>query len=144
MKVLGHPLHLMLIHFPSALFPMDLACAVFGHIKGDLSFTYASFYAMTGGVLLGWLAVITGAIDLLGIIKNKPHAIKKAVIHGSINTTMLTGYSLLLYIAFKNYPDLVPDDTRKMVIKGGLVAFMLIGNYLGGSLVLKDKMVMEK
>jgi uncharacterized membrane protein len=144
MKIFGHPLHIMLIHFPSALFPMDLVCSLAGYYKEDTSFVSASFYAICGGVVLGWLAVITGVIDLVGILKNKPGSIKKAIIHGSINTTVLTGYTLLGLMAFKKYPELVADGPGKLFIKAALVAILIIGNYIGGSLILKDKIAVEK
>jgi uncharacterized membrane protein len=144
MKILGHPVHIMLIHFPSALFPMELACSLLGYYRGDDSFLSASFYAMCGGVTLGWLAAIAGLIDLVGLIKNRPLSIQKAIIHGTINAAVLIGYSLLVYIAFKKYPDLVADTPVKLVIKGTLVALLIVGNYMGGSLILKDKIAVEK
>ena len=48
-------------------------------------------------------------------------------------------YSVLVFIAFKKYPLIVQDDATKLILKGALVTFMVVGNYLGGSLVLKDK-----
>src|SRR6476620_11479925 len=101
MKIFGHPIHIMLIHFPSALFPMDLACsAIFLYTK-DASFTTASFYSMAGGVMLGWLAVIFGVFDLLNVFKNKPAAMKKALWHGGINSTVVLAYTILAFLQYK-------------------------------------------
>jgi hypothetical protein len=50
----------------------------------------------------------------------------------------------LAFIAFKRYPQLEPDGIAKIILKGGLISFMILGNYLGGSLILKDKIGIEK
>lgn len=143
MKIFGHPVHIMLIHFPSALFPMDFIYSALGYYTGNASFTDAAFFAVFGGVILGGLAIITGAFDLLGIIENKPLVVKKALIHGGINTTVIIGYSVLAFRAYKEYPDLIQDNVSIFILKGCLVTFMIAGNYLGGSLILKDRVGLE-
>jgi len=139
MKIFGHPAHVMLIHFPSALFPMDLVCSILARAYGMTSFADASFYALVGGVGLGYVAILTGAIDLLGIVKDKPKTVMKVFVHGAVNTIVVMGYSVIAFMAYKNYPHLSPDSSLMLVLKAALVAFMLVGNYLGGNLVLKEK-----
>ena len=143
MKILGHPVHIMLIHFPSALLPMDFACSALGYYTGNSSFTDASFFAMAGAVLLGFLAIITGTFDLLGLIEGKPLALKKALLHGGINATVIIAYSILAFRAWKQFPELTQDGIGLLVVKGCLVTFMIAGNYLGGSLILKHKVGIE-
>jgi uncharacterized membrane protein len=143
MKILGHPVHIMLIHFPSALLPMDFACSALGYYTGNSSFTDASFFAMAGAVLLGCLAIITGTFDLLGLIEGKPLALKKALLHGGINATVIIAYSILAFRAWKQFPELTQDGIGLLVVKGCLVTFMIAGNYLGGSLILKHKVGIE-
>ncbi|MCW3107349.1 MAG: hypothetical protein JWQ09_1855 [Segetibacter sp.] len=138
MKFLGHPVHLMLIHFPAALFPMELVCYFIFYKTGNASFSNASFYAMCGGVLLGWLAILTGAIDLIRI-KNNGILQAKALIHGFINSTVVITYSVLAYILYRYYPNLPLATITMLAIKVALNILMLAGNYLGGNLVLKYK-----
>jgi uncharacterized membrane protein len=144
MKILGHPLHVMLIHFPSALFPMDVVCSFLGYYTGNIIFSHAAFFAMAGGVLTGWLAVLTGVFDLTGMVRDKPADIKRAIYHGSINTTVLITYTLLAFIIFKKYPEIAPDHLSKVIFKSVVVALMIVGNYLGGTLVFKNKTEAEK
>jgi uncharacterized membrane protein len=144
MKILGHPVHIMLIHFPSALFPMDFVCSAFALYTGNPSFTHAAYFAMAGGVMLGALAVVTGLFDLTGLIESKPMALKKALIHGGVNTMVVIAYSVLAYRAYQTFPGLAADTTALLIFKGCLVTFMIGGNYLGGSLVLKDGVGVEK
>lgn len=144
MKIFGHPLHIMLIHFPSALFPMDLVCSVLALYYGDQSFAITSFYAMTGGVVLGVLAILTGIFDLTGVIKEKPAALMNTFIHGGINSCVVIAYGILVLSAFNTYPEVMPDSLPKLFFKGFLIAFMLAGNYIGGSLILKYKIGVEE
>jgi uncharacterized membrane protein len=139
MKIFGHPVHVMLVHFPSALFPMDLVCSIIAYVYGVNAFAHASFYAMAGGVVLGGMAILAGGADLLRVSKDKPQLVVKILIHGSINTTVVIGYSLLAFMAYKNYPELLPDSLLMMATKGALVMFMIVGNYFGGNLVFKEK-----
>jgi uncharacterized membrane protein len=139
MKIFGHPLHIMLIHFPSALLPMDLVCSFLAFQTGNTSFAHAAFFAMTGGVLLGFLAIITGAYDLIGVAENKPLALKKALVHGGINATVIIVYSVLAFRAYKAFPDLTNDALAELVVKACLITLMIAGNYIGGSLILKHR-----
>jgi hypothetical protein len=53
-------------------------------------------------------------------------------------------YTGLAYISFKIYPTF-PDATLPLLVfKGILVGLLTLGNYLGGSLVLRDKIGLEK
>lgn len=142
MKILGHPIHIMLIHFPSALLPMDFICSALGYYTGNHSFTDASFFALAGAVILGCAAIITGAFDLIGLIE-KPLAMKKALVHGGINATVIIAYTVLAFRAWKQYPELEQDGVGLLAIKAALITFMIAGNYLGGSLILKHKVGIE-
>ncbi len=144
MKVLGHPLHIMLIHFPSALLPMEFVCYTLYYLNGDTTFGFSAFYAMTGAVVLGWAAVLFGALDLLKIPENKPAVLTKALLHGGINSSILIVYNIFAYSIFKNYPELPPAGELLLIAKALLVGLLVVGNYLGGSLVLKDKIGLEE
>lgn len=144
MKIFGHPLHIMLIHFPSALFPMELVCYFLYYYTGETSYAQAAFYAMTGGVTLGCFAAIFGAIDIIKIPAEKSEVIKKALIHGCINLTVVIAYFIFAYSLFKKYPVLPPASLALLITKFCLVSFMIVGNYIGGSLILHDKVGIDK
>ena len=143
MKLFGHPIHLMLIHFPAALFPMELILYFVFYKTGDTSFDTASFYSMCGGVIFGWLAVFTGFIDMLRLKDEQAAAKVKALIHGTINTTVLTVYTALAFRLYKDYPDLPVATVNFLIIKAVLNIAMIAGNYLGGTLILKYKIAVD-
>lgn len=137
MKILGHPLHILLIHFPAALIPMDFVCTCLQNYMHNDSFGLAAFYAMAGVVVLGWLAIVFGFIDLIRIPAQEPQAQKIALVHGCINSIIIIVYTILAMKAFKVYPAPMAASTALLIVKGILVISLVIGNYLGGSLVLK-------
>lgn len=140
MKILGHPIHIMLIHFPSALFPMELVCYSLYYYTGQASFGTAAFYALAMGVVMGWLAVLFGSIDLVKIPADKPAVLKKALLHGSINSTVLIVYTIFFYSLYKKYPVLPAASMGLLIGKACAVLVMIAGNYIGGSLILEDKL----
>lgn len=143
MKVFGHPIHIMLIHFPTALLPMELVFSAINHFNKDASFLDASFYTMSTGVILGWLAIVFGTFDLLNIFENKPEVMNKALVHGGINTAVITAYTILAYIQYKNYPSLEADSILILIIKVLTNAFLILGNFFGGDLILKHRVAVR-
>jgi uncharacterized membrane protein len=139
MKLFGHPVHLMLIHFPAALFPMELVSYFIFYKTGNASFGTASFYAAFAGALLGWAAIITGATDLV-MIKNNSALQAKALVHGTINSIVVITYSVIAFKLYKDYPATALPTVTLLIVKAVVNVLMIVGNYLGATLVLKYKM----
>jgi uncharacterized membrane protein len=141
MKIFRHPLHVMLIHFPTALLPMDLVLSYLFYRTGNENFGAAAFYCLIAGVALGLLAGITGLIDLI-TIKDKT-AMAAALVHGGINLTAILVFSVFAYKGWKQYPELPPPTIAVLTVKFITVIFILVGNYLGGRLIFKHHIAIE-
>ncbi|HWI90466.1 MAG TPA: DUF2231 domain-containing protein [Flavisolibacter sp.] len=141
MKILHHPLHVMLIHFPTALLPMDLVLSYLFYTTGNESFGSAAFYCLIAGVGLGLLSGVTGLIDLV-MIKDKA-AMSAALIHGGINLTAILIFSVFAYRSWNLYPQIQLPAITVLVVKLIIVVLMLVGNYLGGRLILKHHIAIE-
>jgi uncharacterized membrane protein len=141
MKILRHPLHLMLIHFPTALLPMDLVLSYLFYRTGNESFGSAAFYCLLAGVAIGLLSGITGFIDLV-MIKDKS-LIGKALLHGGINLTVVLVFCVFAYKSWRLYPQIQLPTMTILAVKLITVLFMLAGNYLGGILILKHHIAIE-
>lgn len=122
---------------------MEFVCYFIYYQTGNVSFAYSSFYAIVGGVLLGWAAIITGAIDLM-MIKDEGSAQAKAFIHGLINSTVVLIYTILAFIAYSKYPNLSAATVTILIVKASANLLMVVGNYLGGDLVLKYKIGVQR
>src|SRR5688572_25411504 len=131
MKLFGHPIHLMLVHFPAALLPMDVLCSAANLVYPDSGLSAAAYYAMMGGVALGWLAVVTGTFDLLTVMKENGAALKSALIHGGINAGVITVYTIFAAKALNAWPAMEADSMTTVILKGILIAVMMLGNYIG-------------
>jgi uncharacterized membrane protein len=82
---------------------MDIICSFLGYYTGNPSFTDAAFFAMAGGVGFGALAIITGVFDLAVVAEHKPLSIKKALIHGGINSIVVIAYGVLVARAYQQF-----------------------------------------
>jgi uncharacterized membrane protein len=130
---------MMVIHFPSALFVMDLifsAMAFFGY-GSELS--NAAYYCLMAGAIGGWFAILTGTFDLFTYLSQNADNVvpRPAIIHASIQIVMVLGFTFVLAAEY-NRPELIRDPATWMwVTKFMLVTAMTVGNYYGGELVLK-------
>src|SRR5213592_1852524 len=100
MKILGHPIHVMLIHFPSALLVLDPLFSALACGAGPLTPHYV-FISTGVGVVFGWLAVLTGIVDVLKLWQEKHPAVNRALIHGAVNSTVLMGFTFFMLINLK-------------------------------------------
>ena len=128
MKILGHPVHIMLIHFPSALFPVHVLFAIAGKYTFSVDLIKAGFFVNSIGCLLGWLALIFGLIDLLVVYKNRTELIQKVLIHGGLNSIVLIGFTVFTLIQIKSLPDYTEDSGLVILVKSILIVFLIIGN----------------
>lgn len=118
---------------------MDLICSAIAFTGGASALIHAAYYATLGGAALGWLAIITGAVDLVPIVRDKPALISKVLKHGGVNTLVVIGFSAIAMHGFQHYPEITPDTVFMLSMKAVLVVIMFAGNFIGGSLVLKDR-----
>jgi uncharacterized membrane protein len=128
----------MIVHFPVALLPMDVGLYVAGKFFDNPSLSQPAYYCLFAGVAIGWLAVITGLLDLfLNIIKHGKEALQRAYMHGTIQSIVVTGFTVIASVEYKN-PDLIASHPLWMLVtKVMLVIILFGGNYLGGELLLK-------
>jgi uncharacterized membrane protein len=122
---------------------MEIVCYFLFYYYGRTGLGEAAFYALLGGVLMGWVAVIFGLFDLALIPSKKGIVMKKALIHGGINTTVLLGYSLIAYRGYREFPYVAAATLTLLLIKAVLLTLMIVANFIGASLILKYQVAVE-
>jgi len=137
MKMLGHPIHPLLVHFPTALLPADLVLSILYHATGDASYYTAGFYCLVGGVVLGLPAAVSGLIDLVAIPKKDKSAIGLALYHGMLNGSILLVFGVLAWKAGQAFPAPWFTGLTAVIVKGILLLALFVGNYMGGKLIYK-------
>ena len=135
MKLFGHPVHPLLIHFPTALLPMDLALSILYWSTGNESFYQAGSYCLWAGTALGLLAMLTGLVDLIGIPRADKKAIELALYHAFLNGLILLIFAVIAYKAWQVFPAPFFVATTGVAVKGVLILALFVGNYLGGRLI---------
>lgn len=134
LRLAGHPLHPLLVHFPIALWSIAAFAEVGGWTRGGDAWWAVSFGAQALGVLVAVAAMATGALDLAALARSHPAA-DTAVWH-----MFAMGSAWLLFVAsvaLRGWPVSGPPPMLASVaILAGFVA-MVGGGWLGGQLVYR-------
>ncbi len=135
MRLLGHPVHVMLIHFPVALWPAHWGFHLLaGRLPVGLAGA-AGFWLLVAGTGLGWLAAACGGMDLIALSQGEDRRmVTGAWQHGLVNGTVLLGFTVLLGLELPRYPQ-VTHGPAFLAVEAALLAVLTVGNYLGGRLV---------
>src|SRR4051812_15458459 len=112
MRVFQHPVHPLLIHFPSALLPMEFVLLLLYRHYGTASFYEASFYCLCGGVAGGAAALLTGLIDSISLARTNRASLPTLLYHAALNGTVLLAYGVLLGKVAPPFPQPLLADTR--------------------------------
>jgi len=135
-RIFGHPVHMMLVHFPTAFFPMSVILDITSVYSRDDSLAVFSFYSLAAGAIMGWLALTFGAVELLKI-NPRSNLFVKAITHGGLNLIWMLIFSVISWNGLKDYPNINFPSTGEIIIKISALCGMLYSNFLGGELVLK-------
>jgi uncharacterized membrane protein len=134
-KVLGHPMHVPLTHFPLALWSIaflgDLVYAWTG-IYFWWSFT---FWNIACGLAISSLTLATGFYDYLFIPESKPLTEQTATRHMLVMLTAACLFGVSLYFHRGAGPLSHPQQILGLVFSGLGVLLLQLGGWLGGQLV---------
>lgn len=132
---LGHPLHVLLVHIPTAAWPAALVFDVLALLGiGGQAMVRTSFYAILLGLVVALAAVPAGLADWLDIKPDRP-ARKLGVYHLTLNLVIwaLWALNLAWRWSLPETADSVPLGAVALsVLANGL---LLISGYLGGRMV---------
>jgi len=131
-KLLGHPVHPMLIVLPLGLF---IAAVVFDAIylwRGSPAFATVAYWNIAGGVVGGLLAAVFGLIDWLAI-PGGTRAKRIGLLHGGSNVIVVVIFALV-WLMRGNEPDMSPTTNLFLLEVVGL-ALGSVAGWLGGELV---------
>lgn len=128
----GHPVHVMLIHFPIALYPLSLFLDIFGFYTGDNVYLSFSQYALLGALTFSVLAMFFGIVDILKI-DTKSKAWDIAAKHGGINFIIFFLFLILFIFRLKEHESVILHFSLSIIANTSLI----FSNYLGGELVFK-------
>ena len=129
-RILGHPIHQMLIPFPLGVLGMSVIDIIAMFTELDVLYT-ASYYMIAAGVISGLVAAVFGLIDYLGI-PSGTRAKRIGALHGAGNVIVVVLFAVS-WLLRRDAPS-APDT---IAIGASIAGFALAGvtGWLGGELV---------
>lgn len=107
----GHAIHVILAHFPSALFPAGLIFELAYLIFSADGLMLTAFYCESLGIIVGAGVILAGTIDLYGLYqRNERRLIKSVLIHGALNTTATIVFLLINAERLETFPSIPPPS----------------------------------
>jgi uncharacterized membrane protein len=135
-KILGHPIHQMLIPFPLGLLGTAVIFDIVYLVWGNPTMVTVSYWMITAGIIGGLVAAPFGLIDFLAV-PGGTRAKSVGLIHGLGNVVVLllfAGSWWLRYGASGGVPPYAPT-TITLVLSFAGFALAGITGWLGGELV---------
>ena len=130
-KLLGHPVHPMLIVFPLGLLATSVAFDIVGLSTGDHSWFAISFWMIAAGIIGGLLAAIFGLIDWWAI----PSGTRAKAIglwHGGGNVVVVLLF-IVSWLLRRSAP--TEPNTGALILSFVGVSLAFMSGWLGGELV---------
>jgi uncharacterized membrane protein len=139
-KLLGHPVHPMLIVFPLGLLATAVVFDVLYVVTGNGDLATFSFWALAAGLVGGLAAALFGLADWLGI-PDGTRAKRIGAMHG-VGNLVVVGLFALSFLLRTSSAQYLPDT---MPLIFGLLgaAIALFTAWLGGELVYRLRVAVD-
>lgn len=131
-KLLGHPIHPMLVVFPLGLLVASVIFDVLYLATGYAIFADVAFWNIAGGLIGGLAAAVFGLIDYLAIPEGT-RARRVGLLHGLGNVAVVGLFALSLWVRW-NAGEIAPPLLALALSFVG-VGMGAISAWLGGELV---------
>jgi uncharacterized membrane protein len=131
-KILGHPVHPMLIVLPLGLF---IAAVVFDALylwRGNATFAAVGYWNIAGGIIGGLLAAVFGFFDWLAI-PSGTRAKRIGLLHGGSNVVVVATFAFVWWTR-RTAVDAAPS-TKIFLIEVAALVLGSVAGWLGGELV---------
>ena len=139
-KLLGHPVHPMLIVYPLGLLSTAVLFDVLYVITGNVDLATFAFWALAAGLVGGLAAALFGLIDWLAIPKGT-RARRIGAFHGGGNLVVVALFALSFVLRLDGsayQPEILP---LLLGLAGAAIA--LVTAWLGGELVYRLRVAVD-
>jgi uncharacterized membrane protein len=130
-KVLGHPLHPMLVVFPLGLLVASFIFDIMVMVTGNEALSRSSFHIIAAGIIGGLVAALPGLIDWFAIPRGT-RAKKIGAVHGLGNVIVLVLFAISWWLR-RHTPQAPGSDAITFSFLGVLLG--AVTGWLGGELV---------
>ena len=133
MRLLGHPIHPILVAFPIALLALTPVLDLLPRL-GVLTDAAAgaAYLCELAGLVGGGLAIVTGFADFMKIPQSEKAAAKTAIIHASLALGMLSLFGIAFALRGARTAAVAPGVLALEVVGAALIG---VTGWFGGHLV---------
>ncbi|TQJ19988.1 putative membrane protein [Micromonospora sp. A202] len=132
LKVLGHPVHPMLVMFPVALLATAVLFDVVDTVGGPDLLGEVAYWNITVGLIGGLLAAVAGSFDLLAI-PTGTRAKRVGLLHAGANLAVILLFAAIWVVRLN--ADSRAAGGALLVVEIVALAILGISAWLGGELV---------
>jgi len=132
MRLLGHPVHPMLVHFPIVFWSCALVADVVSVITRVPFAAEIAFGALALGCVTGLLAMVAGIVDFRDVPRECPeHDVSVSHLMAMCSAWLV----FLVALALHGYPPKTPVTLAALFASAAGFLVMAYGAWLGGRLV---------
>ena len=131
-KLLGHPIHQMLIVFPLGLLSMAVVFDIVWLVRHREGWSASSYHMIAAGVLTGLVAAVFGYIDWRAI-PDGTRAKRIGRLHAIGNVVVLLLFTASFWLRYEGFPVAPSMLAIALAVAGALLAG--VTGWLGGELV---------
>jgi len=143
MRIFGHPVHPMLVHFPVAFWTVATGAYLWvASDAGELVVVIAKL-ANSAGLIMAIVAMFAGLLELRSIDKDSD-AMRVAIWHMMIMATVWVFFLLALMLSISTAPDRAVMRFGEAVCAGVGFLLMAVGGWLGGRLIYEFGIAVKK
>ncbi len=136
-KVLGHPLHPMLIVFPVAFYIATFVAYIVYQNNADPFWFRLGVVANIAGVVMAIIAAIPGLIDWITAIPHDSNAKQTGLVHMVLNTVSILLFAAAALINYNRWYELNPNLGSTLLLSGLGVLVTAAAGFYGWTLVQK-------
>jgi nitrite reductase/ring-hydroxylating ferredoxin subunit/uncharacterized membrane protein len=137
-KLLGHPLHPLLVHFPIGLFVLALVLDIGSFVRDDgNALVRCAFVALVAGIITALLAAGPGIVDWSDIRSDHP-AKKTATYHMILNVAAILLYAISTALRWGSFDTATHTPVLAFIVSLIASAVLTVSGYLGGHIVYND------
>ena len=140
-KLLGHPVHPMLIVFPLGLLSTAVIFDLLYLFTAEEELATFAFWAIAAGVVGGLLAALFGLIDWLAIPR-ETRAKRIGLWHGGGNVVVTALFAISWFLRLDD-PTYLPDNIAPLVLGLLGAGLALFTAWLGGELVYRLRVAVD-
>lgn len=134
-KLMGHPVHPMLVSFPIAFYTATLAAFIAYAVMDDPFWFHLAYTANAAGVLMAVVAAVPGFLDWMLGVPRGTEARKHGFQHMLLNVTVLVLFSLNLWLNSGQWNTAQPETTLSITLPAIGFLLTLVAGYLGWTMV---------